>query len=93
MRVPWASAAELDRAQIFDYISHDDPLAAIRMDELFSRAAGRLADHPFIGRAGQIAGTRELTPHESYRLVYEVRDQPVWILALMHTARLWPPAP
>ena len=44
-----------------------------------------------MGRGGKIAGTREVIPHPSYRLVYEVNDQAVWILALVHTARLWPP--
>lgn len=91
MRVFWASAAEQDRADIIDYISEDNPLAAIRMDELFAAAAGRLADHPHLGKAGQISGTRELIPHESYRLVYEVQGDTVWILALGHTARMWPP--
>ncbi len=90
MRIFWASAAEQDRADIVDYISQDNPLAAIRMDELFSEAAARLAGHPLLGKAGQIPGTRELIPHESYRLVYEVEDDAVWILALVHTVRLWP---
>lgn len=44
-----------------------------------------------MGRPGQIPGTRELIPHESYRLVYEVLADTVWILALVHTARPWPP--
>lgn len=92
MRVLWTLSAEQDRADIVDFIAQDNPLAAIRMDEIFSAAAGRLAEHPLLGRAGQIAGTRELIPHESYRLVYEVRADTVWILTLMHTARLWPPA-
>jgi hypothetical protein len=34
-----------------------------------------------------------LIPHESHRMVYEIRDDTVWILALIHTARLWPPLP
>ena len=38
------------------------------------------------------AGTRELIPHESYRLVYEIEGTTVWVLALVHTARQWPPA-
>ena len=43
------------------------------------------------GRAGKIARTRELIPHESYRLVYEVEGEIIWVLALVHTARMWPP--
>jgi len=87
----WTLSAEQDRADIVDFIAQDNPLAAIRMDEIFSAAVGRLAEHPLLGRAGQIPGTRELIPHESYRLVYEVRADTVWILTLVHTARLWPP--
>lgn len=90
MRVLWTLSAEQDRADIVDFIAQDNPLAAIRMDEIFSAAVGRLAEHPLLGRAGQIPGTRELIPHESYRLVYEVRADTVWILTLVHTARLWP---
>ncbi|GAA4403081.1 type II toxin-antitoxin system RelE/ParE family toxin [Quisquiliibacterium transsilvanicum] len=92
MRVLWTLAAEQDRADIVDFIALDNPRAAIRMDEVFEAAVGRLAEHPLMGRTGEIAGTRELIPHESYRLVYEVQADTVWILALVHAARLWPPA-
>ncbi|MBP6893411.1 MULTISPECIES: type II toxin-antitoxin system RelE/ParE family toxin [Pseudacidovorax] len=92
MKVFWTSAAEQDRADILDFIGRDKPLAAIGMDERFGDAAGRLSAHPLLGRAGRVAGTRELVVHESYRLVYEVHDDAVWILALVHTARRWPPA-
>ena len=61
------------------------------MDALFSDAAARLAAHPCMGRPGTIEGTRELVLHESYRLVYETDGETVWVLALVHTARLWPP--
>lgn len=91
MRVLWTLAAEQDRADFVDFIAQDNLLAAILMDELFGTAVGRLAEHPFMGRPGQIPGTRELIPHESYRLVYEVQADTLWILALVHTARLWSP--
>lgn len=61
------------------------------MDALFSDAATRVADHPKLGKSGKIPGTRELIPHESYRLVYEIDGETVWLLALVHTARQWPP--
>ena len=61
------------------------------MDELFDRAAERLAAHPYLGRIGELAGTHELIPHESYRLAYEISGETVWILTLNHTARQWPP--
>ena len=92
MRFIWTPEAQQDRADIWDYIAADNPRAAARMDELFSSAAARLAEHPKLGRPGQIPGTRELIPHESYRLVYEIDLQAVWVLVLIHTARQWPPA-
>lgn len=91
MRVIWTPEAQQDRADIWDYIAADNPRAAARIDELFSQAAARLAEHPKLGRPGKIAGTRELIPHESYRLVYEVGQETVWLLALVHTAQQWPP--
>ena len=91
MRVFWVSAAEQDRADIPNCIGEDNPPAAIRMDALFAEAAGRLTDHAYLGKVGRIPGTRELVPHENYRLVYELQGDTVWILALVHTARMWPP--
>ena len=90
MKVIWASAAEQDRADIIDFISQDNPIASIMMDELFAEVALRLEQHPLLGRPGRISGTRELIPHANYRLIYEVQDNQIRILALVHTARLWP---
>ena len=92
MKVLWTPQALQDRLDIWEYITADNPIAASRMDELFSEAAARLADHPNLGRAGRIVGTRELVAHESYRLVYEIAHETVWVLVLIHTARQWPPA-
>ena len=92
MRVIWTPEAEQDRADVWGYIATDNPHAAARMDELFSEAVARLAEHPKLGTPGKIPGTRELIPHDSYRLVYEIeRETTVWVLALVHTAMQWPP--
>ena len=91
MKVRWTPEAEDDRSAIWDYLVARDPGAALRIDRLFSDAAAGLADFPMLGHEGEVAGTRELTPHRSYRLVYEVTADAVWILVLIHTARQWPP--
>ncbi|MCW8209290.1 type II toxin-antitoxin system RelE/ParE family toxin [Verminephrobacter aporrectodeae subsp. tuberculatae] len=90
MIVIWTPEAEQDRADVWDYIAADNPGAAVRMDALFSDAAARLVAHPKMGKTGKISGTRELIPHESYRLVYELDGGTVWVLALVHTARQGP---
>jgi addiction module RelE/StbE family toxin len=91
VRVLWTPEAEQDRDDVWDYIATDNVAAAARMDALFGDVVTQLADFPLMGRAGKIAGTRELIPHESYRLVYEVEGEIIWVLALVHTARMWPP--
>lgn len=90
MIVFWTPEAEQDRSDIMDYIAADNPAAALHMDLLFGEAAARLADHPFMGKPGIIPDTRELIPHPSYRLVYTINQDTIWVLALVHTARLWP---
>ncbi len=80
-----------DRIDIWDATVSEHPRAAIRMDEILTEAAARLAEHPKLGPLGKVPGTRELIPHRSYRLVYEIDRDVIWILALVHTARQWPP--
>lgn len=93
MKVRWTAVARQDRANIVDYVGVENPRAALRLDQLFSDAAARFADFPLPEPRGNVPGTRELIPHESYRWVYEVDEaaQIVWVMALVHTARQWPP--
>ncbi len=93
MKVIWTPEAEQDRDDIWLHVAADNPRAAAGLDELFSDAAARLVDHPKLGHHGKIPGTRDLIPHENYRLVYEIDGETVWVLTLVHTARQWPPAP
>ena len=94
MKVRWTASARQDRLAIFEYVCNEAPMAAVELDQRFSDAAAALARFPMMGRAGSVPGTRELIPHENYRLVYDVDvdAQTIWILALVHVARLWPPA-
>ena len=91
VKVRWTVSALRDRHQIVAFIRSDNPRAAERMDRVFSAAAARLVRHPRLGRPGLIAGTRELIPHRSYRLVYEIDNGTIWVLVLVHSARQWPP--
>jgi toxin ParE1/3/4 len=91
VKIVWTPQAQRDRAAIWDYLAARDSAAAVRMDRLFGQAVAQLADFPMLGHVGEVAGTRELTPHRSYRIIYEVAGETVWILVLIHTARQWPP--
>jgi len=95
MKIIWTPVAEHQRAEIFDYIAADSPRAAGRMNTLFANAANSLTIFPERGKPGHLPGTRELFPHQNYRLIYKVDEQAqtVWILALVHGAQQWPPPP
>ncbi|KAF2392087.1 MULTISPECIES: type II toxin-antitoxin system RelE/ParE family toxin [Pseudomonas] len=90
MRVIWTPAAAQDRADIWDYLHAVNPKAAIAMDNRFTDSISRLSKYPESGPAGIIAGTRELIPHQSYRIIYELGQDAIWIHALVHTSRQWP---
>lgn len=91
MKVRWSSDARQDRRAVFDYLFARNPAAAIDMDDLFVDVSTRLAKFPYSGHHGKLPGTREILPHEHYRMVYQVEGDTVWIVALMHTAQQWPP--
>jgi len=93
VKLVWTGAARADRRQIFEYIEVENPRAAAELDNQFERAAALLQTHPEMGRPGRLPGTREFVVHRRYFLLYQVDADTVRILGVVHTARLWPPAP
>lgn len=91
MIVRWTRQAIRDRASIFDYIAEKNPRAALSIDGAFEQAAIQLTEFPHSGKLGLIEGTRELLPHSSYRMIYEVSGGALFILTIVHTSRQWPP--
>lgn len=92
MKLAWTREAIADRNNVHDYIEADNPASALALDELFSEKAERLIDHPKLGRNGRVAGTRELVVHENYIMVYDLTNDTIRILRVLHAARQWPPA-
>ena len=92
MRVIWTRRYLRELEEIGDYIAEHSPRAAARIvNEIHSRAVRLLSANPFIGRPGEIKGTRELvimgTP---YIVAYRVTDTQIEILFVQHGARQWP---
>lgn len=86
----WTPEAIRDREAIYDFIEAGNPVAALMLDELLEQQAGRLIDHPGLGRPGRVAGTRELVAHPNYLLIYDVKNDLVRMLRVLHAARQWP---
>ena len=88
-RVVWTDPAIEDLAEIIDYIARDSPRYAIQVGERIYEAAGKLE----LGlRAGWIVPEfgvdhfREILMRP-YRLIYEIRDQGCYIVAVIHASR------
>jgi plasmid stabilization system protein ParE len=90
VRVRWLRRALANLDAEAEYIAVDNP-AVGRVVPRILRAVDLLKKNPAVGRAGRVAGTRELvvagTP---YIVPYRVRGEAVEILRVFHAARKWP---
>jgi addiction module RelE/StbE family toxin len=91
MQVFWSKAAKQDRYDIALYISQESVDAACNMLDRFDQAARQLEKFPLLAPEGRVKGTRELVVHKHYILVYEIINEAVIILAVLHTAKQYPP--
>ena len=77
--------------EIRAYIAQDQPAAAAMVGQGIRDAVLQLAQFPEAGRAGRVAGTRELVvPRLPFVIAYRVSGQHVDVLAILHAARRWP---
>ncbi|MBZ9996729.1 MULTISPECIES: type II toxin-antitoxin system RelE/ParE family toxin [unclassified Mesorhizobium] len=95
MRIVWTRRYLTELEAIGDYISEHNPRAAARIvKEIHGKTSRLLSANPFIGRTGEINGTRELViPSTPYIVAYRVRDKEIEILFVQHGARQWPNEP
>ncbi len=91
MRLVWTTAAVADLEQISDYLFENNPeFAATTIQSIFE-SASELKLFPRRGRPGRKESTRELVLTQlPYLIVYEVVDQSVRVLRVLHGARRWP---
>jgi toxin ParE1/3/4 len=90
MRVRWTTDAADDLERICDYVARERPEAAHRIALDVLRVIEDLRTFPNRGRPGRVQGTRELVLTRPFLAVYEVREQEVQVLRILHGARQWP---
>jgi toxin ParE1/3/4 len=90
VRIVWTKRYRRELEAIGDFIAEHSPRAAARIvNEIHSKTV--LSANPFIGRAGEITGTRELViTGTSYIVAYRVTDTQIEILFVQHGAQQWP---
>ncbi|MFM9912364.1 MAG: type II toxin-antitoxin system RelE/ParE family toxin [Methylophilaceae bacterium] len=91
MKVIWRRNALLDLAEIDTYIRQKNPQAANRVVSNIRRETSVLTKLPLIGREGRIENSRELVIGQfPYIVAYQITPSAVEILAVIHSAQLWP---
>lgn len=81
------------RGATVERVASESPRFALRLEQRLSEVGAVLADQPRLGRPSVVHGLREYVVLPSYRIVYVVGEDVLMIVALLHTAQRWPPAP
>lgn len=91
-KIVWTRRYLRELEAIGDYIAERNPAAAAKtLAAIHARTKRLLCDNPFIGRSGEIEGTRELVvPGTPYIVAYRVLETRVEVLFVQHGAREWP---
>ena len=91
MKVRWRRNAQSDLAEIDAHIRQDNPQSSSRIISAIRKETVQLARTPLVGRPGRVGNTRELVMTKlPFIVAYQVTPSTVEILAVIHTARLWP---
>ncbi len=90
--IEWTEQAtrQLDQAQDYIALANSEEVAARITMHIVARVQ-LLASFPMSGRAGRVAGTRELViSNTPFIAAYTIDQDRIVILAIYHGAQLWP---
>ena len=95
MKVRWTEPALTQWEESIDYIEAENAAAAQRIEARVIDTIEMLAVHPYAGRVGRIAGTREFAvPGSAFVIAYEANQLEgiLWVFAVYDGRRRWPKA-
>lgn len=91
MKLEWSPLALADREVIFSFMVKKSPASAIAVDERIAASVRRLQLFPQIGRAGRVAGTRELVLENApFVVAYRLGAETITVLRVLHSSKRWP---
>ena len=89
-KILFSILAKEDLYSIKKYICNDNTEASKIVIKHIISSIEKLKENPAIGRAGRILRTRELVITKfPYIVPYQVRDNNIYILRVLHTSRIW----
>ena len=92
MNLRLTDAARDDLRAAHTFFSERSLQAGDRAVGALLKAANGLTRFSLLGKHGAIEGTRErLVVSFPYRIIYQVENDHVVVLRIIHTARPWPP--
>lgn len=91
MRVKWLRTALRNLDEAAAWIARDDPKAAAGFVAAVQETVGRLAEYPAMGKAGRVAGVREM-PVRGYPFLipYRVVGEELQVLRVFHVRQQRP---
>jgi toxin ParE1/3/4 len=93
MRIRWTTDSADDLERICDSIKESRPDSPRRIAASIIQSIETLNSFPNRGRPGRIEGTRELVfVSLPFVAIYEVHDDEVQVLRILHGAQQWPPS-
>ena len=91
MQLRWTEESADDLERITNYLFENAPEHAERIARAIYNAPSSLLEFPFRGRPGRKEGTRELVLSPlPYVVVYQVSDDIIYIVRILHGAQNWP---
>ena len=88
--IRWADEATTDLVEIIDYIEQRNATAAQNLYATIVQSVESLPLMPYLFRPGRVAGTREQVVHPNYIVVYQVGNDVIDILRVLHSRQEYP---
>ena len=91
MKIVWSRRAVKHLTAVRDYIAKENPEAARQIAARILEDVERLVQHPYLGRPGRIAGTRELViPSTNFIIPYRIKGERLELIAVFRGRQKWP---
>jgi len=87
MKIIWSSTARTKTKEILEYISEDNPSAAINLIDQFETKIEKLKLNPESGRVLpelKDDRIREIVVHKNYGVIYQINPDTIEILTIRH---------
>jgi toxin ParE1/3/4 len=90
LKIRWTTKALDDLDILTDHIAEDNVRSALDIFELIQNCVIPASTHPHLFREGRVPGTREIVAHPNYVVVYEIADDCVLVLGVVHSRQQYP---